>query len=164
MEDAAFHFDADEVQTREYEVRTAEELRGTARAKVAEVCDTLTVSEGDAFALLCGFKWNKERLLEDWFGDEDRTRQKFHIVKPPPPPSSTGSGVQDLFRHVPGEQGSRDAVWPCLLPRLLLFLHQDQVQGRGGLREDTVPDSQVQRAVPTWSVQQVSDAGGVPDV
>eukprot|EP00727_Mastigamoeba_balamuthi_P013830 m51a1_g907 hypothetical protein (610) ;mRNA; r:105444-108264 len=73
MSDAAYQFEdaaAESAAARDYDVRSADQLRAFCGARVAEVSETLGLTPDQSLVLLTAFKWRKEALLEAWFTDQ----------------------------------------------------------------------------------------------
>ncbi len=59
-----------------YVIRSAAEIRPLLDALVSEISALLSVSPDEAQALLQFHKWDKERLMEKYFSDDERTRRE----------------------------------------------------------------------------------------
>lgn len=58
-----------------YKLWSADEIDGRQKKIIDEVKDLLGLSEDDSITALKHYSWNAEKLQEQWFDDEKKTRE-----------------------------------------------------------------------------------------
>jgi len=64
-----------------YSVRSLEEIQETIDKLITDVSESLNVSMGDAVVLLRHFKWDMNKLSDEWWQDPDSVARKAGVVK-----------------------------------------------------------------------------------
>lgn len=74
------------INTKDYVVWSSDQIEERQKKIIEEAVDLLSLSEDDAITALRHYNWNPERLQEEWFNNEEKTREtcgltpKKHLV------------------------------------------------------------------------------------
>ena len=75
MSDAEFHL----APRKAYQVFSAQEVRDKQKDAVSRVVAVLQISSDEATHLLRAFKWNVNRVNDEWFQDEEAVRDEEYV-------------------------------------------------------------------------------------
>ncbi|KAK9905069.1 hypothetical protein WJX75_009180 [Coccomyxa subellipsoidea] len=97
-EDEDFDFDSQaEMETHAtkvpYVVYNEERLRARQHDAVKAVAGVLSISEGDVVRVLRQFKWDANRVNEEWFADEESVRRRVGLSEEVPEASTSGKAT-----------------------------------------------------------------------
>lgn len=68
------------VKTKDYAIWSSDEIEGRQKKIIEEATELLGLSEDDAITALKHFKWNPEKLQEQWFDNEEKTRKQCGLT------------------------------------------------------------------------------------
>jgi len=60
---------------KQYAIWTPDEIEGRQKNVIEEAIELLGLNEDDAITSLKHFNWNPEKLQENWFNNEEKTRE-----------------------------------------------------------------------------------------
>ena len=83
------------VKKEEYQCLDAEQVLERQREALRGVMQVLQVTEDDATRLLRAFKWNVNRVNDEWFGDEEGIREKVGLESSSSAPDEATRMVDD---------------------------------------------------------------------
>ena len=83
------------VKKEEYQCLDAEQVLERQREAVRGVTQVLQVTQDDATRLLRSFKWNVNRVNDEWFGDEEGIREKVGLESSSSAPDEATRMVDD---------------------------------------------------------------------
>ena len=83
------------VKREEYRCLDAEQVLERQREAVRGVTQVLQVTQDDATQLLRSFKWNVNRVNDEWFGDEEGVREKIGLESSSSAPDEASRMVDD---------------------------------------------------------------------
>ena len=83
------------VKREEYQCLDAEQVLERQREALRGVMQVLQVTEDDATRLLRAFKWNVNRVNDEWFGDEEGIREKVGLESSSSAPDEASGMVDD---------------------------------------------------------------------
>ena len=83
------------VKREEYRCLDAEQVLERQREAVRGVTQVLQVTQDDATQLLRAFKWNVNRVNDEWFGDEEGIREKVGLESSSSAPDEASGMVDD---------------------------------------------------------------------
>lgn len=67
--------EAQSFKTKDFVVWTIDQIEDRQKKIIEEAIDLLSLSENDAITALKHFNWNPEKLQENWFDNEEKTRK-----------------------------------------------------------------------------------------
>lgn len=80
-----------------YRVMNEVELRDRQKEAVNTITSILSITDSDAAKVLRAYKWDVNRVNEEWFNDTERVQEKVGMVESAPVPSTSGSKTQCLI-------------------------------------------------------------------
>lgn len=63
------------LKVKDYVIWSSEQIVERQKKVIDEACELLGISEDDAITALKHFNWNPEKLQENWFTNEEKTRE-----------------------------------------------------------------------------------------
>ncbi|CAI9094378.1 OLC1v1030103C1 [Oldenlandia corymbosa var. corymbosa] len=98
--------------TVEFRVLGGREIQTRVEAHISKISSLISVSKEAALVLLCKYRWDVGRILDEWFSDENKIRQACGLVKFTEDDSSRAGGNRkgEFFCGICLETYHHDAV------------------------------------------------------